>query len=45
MREGTPGEQMFLLQHGMVEVILPNGDVVARLENGSFFGGTPLPRV
>jgi signal-transduction protein with cAMP-binding, CBS, and nucleotidyltransferase domain len=39
VRVGTPGEQMFLLQHGTVDVILPNGQVAARLEDGSFFGG------
>eukprot|EP00730_Choanoeca_flexa_P018419 TRINITY_DN8953_c0_g1_i2.p1 TRINITY_DN8953_c0_g1~~TRINITY_DN8953_c0_g1_i2.p1 ORF type:complete len:543 (+),score=123.99 TRINITY_DN8953_c0_g1_i2:46-1629(+) len=38
IKAGTLGSEMYLLQYGSVEVVLPNGTVVAELEDGSFFG-------
>eukprot|EP00055_Hartaetosiga_balthica_P010885 m.47825 g.47825 ORF g.47825 m.47825 type:complete len:725 (-) comp7362_c0_seq1:871-3045(-) len=42
IKGNTFGSQMFLLQYGMVEVILPSGEIVAQLEDGSYFGEMSL---
>eukprot|EP00056_Hartaetosiga_gracilis_P017603 m.7812 g.7812 ORF g.7812 m.7812 type:complete len:890 (+) comp5917_c0_seq2:238-2907(+) len=42
IRANTYGSEMFLLQYGVVEVILPNGETVANLEDGSYFGEMSL---
>ena len=39
VRAGTLGSEMYLLQYGSVQVVLPDETVVAQLEDGSFFGG------
>ncbi len=30
---------MFFIEHGRVEVVLPNGSVVRTLQDGMYFGG------
>ena len=38
-RANTYGSELYLLQYGTVKVVLPCGDVVSTLGDGSFFGG------
>ena len=39
VKEGTLGNKMFFLQEGMVSVLTKNGKCVAKLSDGSYFGG------
>jgi voltage-gated potassium channel len=41
---GETGNEMYFLGHGMVEVLTKDGDLLATLEGGSFFGETALLR-
>ncbi len=42
VRIGELGDEMFVIGHGVVEVILEDGSVVAQLHEGQFFGEAAL---
>ncbi len=42
IRIGDVGEEMFVIGHGVVDVILEDGSVVAQLHEGQFFGEAAL---
>lgn len=42
IRIGELGEEMFIIGHGIVDVILKDGNVVASLHEGQFFGEAAL---
>ena len=36
---GTRGDSMYFIEHGQVEIKLPNGVIITTLADGSYFGG------
>lgn len=39
IRCGSMGSKMYFIQHGSVDVIDSNGDLITHLTDGSYFGG------